>query len=251
MKILQLDLNELESVKKAAATFAQQESKLDILWNNAGTGANVVEPGARTKQDLEAMIGMHCVAVLLLTQLLLPQLRAAVAAASGTPGSVRVVWTSSFLAEGASPPNGIEFDLLEKGTMNRTRNYAVSKVGNWMLGREMARRYGKDGIVSVVQNPGNLKTNAYDGNSGVVMFFLNRLLHEAKFGGYTELYAGLSPDITLENNGAYIIPWGRVRPDKDCPRKDIVKAITPEEDGGLGYSKKLWDWCEHQWKPFV
>ena len=162
-----------------------------------------------------------------------------------------MVWTSSFLAEGASPPNGIEFDLLQNGTMNRARNYAVSKVGNWMLGREMAHLYAKDGIVSVIQNPGNLKTGSYGGNSGLVMFFLNPILHEAKFGAYTELYAGLSPDITLEKNGAYIIPWGRVRLDEDCPRKDIVKAITPEEDGGLGYSKRFWKWCEQQWKPFI
>lgn len=44
------------------------------------------------------------------------------------------------------------------------------------------------------------------------------LLHEAKFGAYTELYTGLSSEITLEKNGAYIISWGRIRPDEDCPR---------------------------------
>ncbi len=164
---------------------------------------------------------------------------------------MRVVWTSSFLAEGGTPPNGIQFDRLENGTMDRTRNYAVSKLGNWMLGREMARRYGRDGLVSVTQNPGNLKTDVYGGTSGLIMFFLNSLLHEAKFGAYTELYAGLSPDITMENNGVYVIPWGRVRLDKDCPRKDIVKAMTSEEDGGLGYNKKFWEWCEQQWKPLV
>lgn len=238
------------SVRNAAATFAQQESKLDILWNNAGTGPYLVKPGARTAQGLEAMVGMHCVAVLLLTQLLLPQLRTAVTAASETPGSVRVVWTSSYMAESATQANSIEFDLLEQGTTDRPRNYAVSKMGNWLLGREMARRYGKDGIVSVTQNPGSVMTGAYGQNSKLVTFFMNRLLYEAKLGGYTELYAGLSPDLMLETNGAYIIPWGRVRLDKDCPRKDIVKALTPEEDGGLGYSSKFWDWCEQQWKQF-
>lgn len=127
----------------------------------------------------------------------------------------------------------------------------VSKVGNWVLGREMARRYGRDGLVSVIQNPGILKTDSYGGNSGLVMFFLNRVLHKARFGGYTELYAGLSPDITLANNGAYVVPWGRIRLDKDCPRKDIIKAMTWDEDGGLGFGKRFWEWCEQQWKPFV
>jgi NAD(P)-dependent dehydrogenase (short-subunit alcohol dehydrogenase family) len=86
VKFLHLDLNDLTSVKKAATTFAQQESKLDVLWNNAGASGHALEPGVRTGQDFEPMIGTHCVATLL-TQLL-PQLRAAVAA--GTPSSVRV-----------------------------------------------------------------------------------------------------------------------------------------------------------------
>ncbi|KAJ5936096.1 Short-chain dehydrogenase/reductase SDR [Penicillium verhagenii] len=253
IKFLQLDLNDLESVKAAAAAFAQQESRLDVLWNNAGAGANHVEEGAKTAQGFEAMIGVHCIATLLFTELLRPQLRAAAQAPETPRGSVRVVWTSSFLAEGASPTNGIDFAELEKGTKDRTRNYAVSKMGAWMLGRELARRYQleQDNIVSVVQNPGNLNSGSYAGTPAFLMFFIKPVLHEAKFGAYTELYAGLSSEITLGQSGAYIIPWGRIRPDKDCPRRDIVAAMTPAEDGGLGYPKRLWEWCEEQWKPFV
>ncbi len=83
------------------------------------------------------------------------------------------------------------------------------------------------------------------------MFFINWVLHEPRFGGYTEQYASLEDDAGLENNGAYVIPWGMLRLDVDCPRKDIVKAMTPEEDDGLGYNKNLWEWCEEKWKPFV
>lgn len=253
IKFLHLDLNDLESVKKAATTFTQQESKLDVLWNNAGTGANRVEIGATTAQGFEAMVGMHCIATLLFTELLRPQLRAAAAAPEAPRGSVRVVWTSSFLAEGASPADGIDFTILDTGTKDRTRNYAVSKVGTWMLGCELARRYRLDqeSIVSVVQNPGNLNAGSYAGTPAIAMFFISPLLYEAKFGAYTELYAGLSSEIKLENSGAYVIPWGRIRPDKDCPRRDIIAAMTSAEDGGLGYPKRFWEWCEQQWKPFV
>ncbi|KAJ5634028.1 Short-chain dehydrogenase/reductase SDR [Penicillium herquei] len=248
IKFLQFDLNDLESVKAAAATFAQQESKLDILWNNAGTGPNLVPVGAKTKQGFEAMIGMHCIAPLLFSELLLPQLRAAVA--SGTPGSTRVIWASSFLAESGTPTNGLEFEHLENGTTDRTRNYAVSKTGNWFLGREYAERHGSEGIISVAQNPGNLRSGAYDGIPSYLMLFVKPVLQEVKLGAYTELFAGLSPEISLDNNGAYVIPWGRIRRDEDCPRKDIINALTAEEKGGLGYGKKFWDWCEEQWKPF-
>jgi hypothetical protein len=33
---------------------------------------------------------------------------------------------------------------------------------------------------------------------------------------------------------------GRIRPDKDCPRRDIVAAMTSAEDGGLGYPTRFW-----------
>ncbi|OBT81538.1 hypothetical protein VE02_09804 [Pseudogymnoascus sp. 03VT05] len=166
MKFLLLDLNDLSSVKSAA---------------NAGTAANLVQPGARTAPGFEAMVGMH--------------------SSLTTPGSVRVVWTSSLLAETAAPPNGIEFENLTTGTAGRARNYAVSKAGSWMLGREMARRWGEMGIVSVVQNPGNLRAHSYDGTPALMMFFIKLVLHELRFGGYTELFAGLSPEVTLELNG--------------------------------------------------
>ncbi|KAF5025455.1 hypothetical protein F66182_2478 [Fusarium sp. NRRL 66182] len=249
IKFLHLDLDDLESVKTAAETFGRQENKLDILWNNAGAGPLHVEVGARTKQGLEAMVGVHCVATLLFTQLLVPQLRRAVL--SSPRGTVRVIWTCSFLGEASSPTHGIEFEFLDPGTFDRTRNYAVSKVGSWMLGREMASRYADDGIVSITQNPGNLKTGSYDGYPVVAMFFINRVLHHPKYGAYTGLYSGLSPDISLEHSGSYVMPWGRLRSDSNCPRRDIIYAMTPRSQGGLGVTGKFWDWCERQWQPFI
>jgi len=245
VKFLQLDLNDLAAVKRSAASFAALEPKLHILWNNAGTGANNVEIGDRTANDLDPMIGANCVATLFFTNLLHPQLKAAATESS------RVVWTASYLAEGASPTNGIDMTLLDKGTTDRTKNYAISKAGTWMIGREFARRYGKDGIISVIQNPGNLRAGGYDKVPAYIMFFIGPVLHDPKFGGYTELYAGLSNDIGLENNGAYVIPWGRIRTDDKCPRKDMLKAMAPEEEGGLGYGKKLWEFSEEKWKPFL
>ncbi|CRL23724.1 Short-chain dehydrogenase/reductase SDR [Penicillium camemberti] len=251
VKFLHLDLNDLLVVKAAAESFAQQEDKLDVLWNNAGTGANAVTIGQRTAQDFEPMIGMHCIATLLFTKLLLPQLRAA-AAASGGSGKTRVIWTSSALAEAGSPTNGINFDLLDKGTKDRTENYGASKAGTWILSREFARRYAKDGIISVCLNPGFLKTASFNGTPAAIMFVLNKvLLSDAIYGAYTELYAGLSPDVTLEKSGSYIIPWGRIRPNEATPRQDIIKAGDTKEEGGLDYGNKFWAWCEGKWSSYV
>ncbi|PVH78302.1 NAD(P)-binding protein [Cadophora sp. DSE1049] len=254
LKFLHLDLSDLLSVKAAATTFASRETRLDILWNNAAVGATKVQLGDRTAQGFEPTIGANGIGTLLFTTLLVLQLRAASASVLG--GQARVVWTSSYMAEGITPTNGIDFSLLDTGTSSLVKNYAISKAGTWILCREFARRYGVGqadveggaGIISVIQNPGNLQTGGYDDVSALTMFFVKPLLHEAKFGAYTELFAGLAEGV---ENGAYVVPWGRVRPDAESPRKDILNAMKTIEEGGLGYGKKFWEWCEGKWRPLV
>lgn len=66
------------------------------------------------------------------------------------------------------------------------------------------------------------------------------MLHHPKFGAYTELYAGLSHDIHLEENGSYVIPWGRLF----VPRQDLLLAMKSLEEGGSGVAAAFWDWCK-------
>ncbi|GAB1309811.1 hypothetical protein MFIFM68171_00021 [Madurella fahalii] len=258
LKCLDLDLNDLGSVKAAATSFGQQESKLDILWNNAGMGGNRVAKGQRTAQGLEPMMGIHCVATLLFTILLLPQLRAAAVAekeANGGEfgGKTRVLWISSGMAETDTPKNGIDFPYLDGLCMDKVKNYSISKAGVWFLGREFARRYNSRGILSLPVNPGNLKTNAWEGTAAPIMWVFNAvMLYNAIYGSHTLLYAGLSPDLNMKHSGTHIIPWGRIRPDDEIvPRRDLLEAMKSIEEGGLGYASRLWEWCEMKWKPYV
>jgi NAD(P)-dependent dehydrogenase (short-subunit alcohol dehydrogenase family) len=117
------------------------------------------------------MIGMHCIATLLFTELLASQLRAA--ASEGAKGRTKVVWTSSGMAEEGSPKNGIDFSTLDNGKLSLWINYGQSKFGTWLLGREFARRYGGDGIVSVVQNPGNAKGGSNTGSPKLMMLLFS------------------------------------------------------------------------------
>ena len=246
LRFLHLDLADLTTVKAAAAAFAAQESKLDVLWNNAGIG--IVPNNTKMKQDLGLHIGVNCVAPFLFTQLLLPQLRAA--AQSMPKDSVRVVWTSSWMTDSQAPKGGIDFDELNKGgTKNQQRDYATSKAGNWLLAVEGARRYGGEGILSVVQNPGNLASNIWQYMPKWTMMMLSPILHETKFGAYTELWAGLSPEITAKDNGGYIIPWGRLQ--QSSPRKDIVEAMKDPKDGGSSVAERFWEWCEEQSRQYA
>ena len=67
-------------------------------------------------------------------------------------------------------------------------------------------------------------------------------------GAYTELWAGLSPDVKARDGGRNITPWGRWHPD---PRKDILESLKIEAEGGTGLAAKFWDYFEEQTKEFV
>ncbi|KAF2439373.1 NAD(P)-binding protein [Karstenula rhodostoma CBS 690.94] len=234
---LHVDMADLPSVKQAAIKFAAQEEKLDVLWNNAGIGGAPL--GTTTAQNIEGHIGTNCVAPLLFTQLLLPLLRKA--ATSAPKGSVRVVWTGSLMVDTFSPPNGIDFKAIEAGkTTNSNIDYAASKTGNWFLSHEAAKAWEPYGISSVVQNPGNLNTEAYRYVPAVMRKILQTLLlYETKYGAYTMAYAGLSEEVV---NGEYVWPWGRKG---KSPRADIHEAIEK------GAAEKFWTWCEEKAKPYL
>ncbi|KAI1762473.1 NAD(P)-binding protein [Hypoxylon sp. FL1150] len=247
-----LDLNDLTTIKSSAAFFASRESRLDILWNNAGIAGAPV--GTKTAQGLEGHVGVNCVAPLLLTQELAPLLRNA--AVSSPSGATRVVWTGSLSIEAFSPPGGVDIALLDqlngdaKGTQDDARDYGMSKAGNWFLAVEGARRWGSetatgkgDAVVSIAQNPGQIDTAAYRHRSELLMKFLKPTMYPPKMGAYTMLFAGLSPDIGLEQNGAYVLPFGRLQ--RKSTRQDIVKAI---EDGK---AQEFWDWCEKIYESYI
>jgi retinol dehydrogenase 12 len=62
------------------------------------------------------------------------------------------------------------------------------------------------------------------------------------FGAYSELFAALSPSITAQHNGGFVIPWGRFG---DIPTH-IEKGLKPQADGGSGAAEKFWCWCERE-----
>ncbi|KAI0836779.1 NAD(P)-binding protein [Hypoxylon sp. FL0890] len=192
LKFLHLDLSGLSS----------EENKLSVLRNNAEI----------------ALHGVHCGGALLLAELLLSQLWATISSELLS----RDVWLTSIPVNTSAPRDGVNFAVLETDTRDQKTNYAASKAGTWVLGREFGRRHVPDGALSVVMSPGNLDVGSFRGTPQPVL--------EA----YMELFAGQSPEVTRGTNSRCIFPWGRLIPD----------CSVSEELGGLGYGKKLWEWCE-------
>ena len=90
---LELDLADLDSVREAAAAFARDHGKLDLLINNAGLMAL---PPKRTAQGFEMQFGVNHLGHFALTGCLLPQLRQAagsrvvtVSSTGHRPGQIR------------------------------------------------------------------------------------------------------------------------------------------------------------------
>ena len=147
---LHLDLGDLTTIKKSAEDFLSKETKLDVLWNNAG--CMVTPQGSKTEQGYEMQLGTNNVAPFLFTKLLTPILQST--AKTATPGSVRVVWVSSSAAELIAATNGLDMNNLDyKVDKSPQAKYGVSKAGNIFHAKEFAKRYGGDGLISVVCDP--------------------------------------------------------------------------------------------------
>ncbi|KAK7696920.1 short-chain alcohol dehydrogenase [Diaporthe eres] len=239
LEYMHLDLDDLTTIKASAASFAQRESRLDILWNNAGIAG--APAGTKTKQGLEGHIGINCVGPLLFTQELLPQLREATK--SSAPGATRIIWASSMIIERFAPQGGLDLAELDRmntagtGSENASVDYAVSKAGNWFLAVDGARRWGPEGIVSVTQNPGMINTTVWKHQPNWLLAVMQPSFYPAVMGAYTMLFSGFSNEVGLDTNGVYILPFGRLQ--KKNVRDDILEAIKN------GKAKEFWDWCEH------
>ena len=239
LEYLSLDLQDLTTIKPAVQSFKDKEAQLDVLWNNAGVSLPPL--GSVSEQGHELQLATNCLGPFLLTQLLLPCLQAA--AEDRERGSARVIWTSSLMVDMAAPEGGIKLRDLDSPPQDKTKNYVTSKTGNWFLASELARESSGLGIISVTQNPGSLKTNLLRHAGSFMRIAASPLLYDAKLGAYTELWAGLSPDITVKQNGSYIVPWGRLHP---SPRKDLLEALRPKNEGGTGQAQEFRMWCEQQ-----
>jgi retinol dehydrogenase-12 len=193
---LHLELSDLEQVKTAAHRFLSQESKLHVLFNNAGVMVGPSNPIQRTKQGHELALGVNCVATFLFTELLTPTL---VATAKQEPANtVRVVWLSSFgLQQFAPPERGIDMTNLDyKVPRPHVDRYGISKCGDWLLGVEYGRRHQGDGIVSAPINPGNVRTQLARDQTIGLKIVAHAIVYPIIKGVYTQLFAAFSPDVT-------------------------------------------------------
>lgn len=202
LSFLKLDLGDLTTIKASVDEFLLKEKKLDVLFNNAGVQNPLPEP-SKTPQGYEYHLGVNSIGTYAFTKLLAPIL----VSTAKTEGTSRVIWVSSLATDLTGIKSvGINMNNLDyHDDKSYLIKYGLSKTGNWLHGVEFAKRYKADGVISIPLNPGNLASDLYRDQSGFMNIFTALMTYPSINGAYTLLYAGLSPDITIEKTGS----WGK------------------------------------------
>ncbi|EEH43601.2 uncharacterized protein PADG_08221 [Paracoccidioides brasiliensis Pb18] len=236
---LPLNLSDLATIKTSAKIFLSKEDKLHVLFNNAGV--MTLPTGSKTVQGFELQLGVNAIAPFLFPKLLTSTLLST--AKTEPRNTVRVVWVSSVTMETGAPRSvGILLDKLDQLASTH-----LSTAGNYLYAVEFAKRHKDEGVVSLALNPGNLASDLTRHRALLLKLLLRPFIYPPVFGAYTELFAGLSREVTNKEPGTWIIPWGRFAP----VRKDLVEATKTEEEGGNGTALKFWEWTEKQIKPYL
>jgi retinol dehydrogenase-12 len=125
LAFLRLDLADLTTIKASAEEFLSKETKLHVLFNNAGV---MCPPqGSKTPQGYELQLGTNNIGTFMFTKLLTPILNAT--ARKELPSAVRVIWVAS----SATTPGGLFMDNLDyHNDKSAMVKYAISKVTKWV-----------------------------------------------------------------------------------------------------------------------
>ncbi|TFK47752.1 NAD(P)-binding protein [Heliocybe sulcata] len=227
-----LDLADLNSVKVAAEDFLSKETQIHVLFKNAGVQDAPID--WLTAQGYDLHIGTNVLGHFYFTHLLLPTLLST--AKSLPEGKTRVINTSS----STHLQGGLDYttfrDGKERRKLSSRKLYGQSKFGTLVFGKELARRYGDQGIVSVAVNPGSIQSDIRRYTPRLQRWINQFSLHPTPYGAVTQLWAGTTLE-GLDMNGKYGVPWAREGP----PRKDA-------EDPEVG--RKFWEWMDDQVKEF-
>lgn len=207
LEVYALDLGSLESVRTFAASVLAEHETLQGLVNNAGV---MNTPRGKTADGFETQIGVNHLGHFLLTDLLLPALKA------GAPA--RIVNVSSCFHDKAMGREGkIDLDDLffEKRDYDGWESYAQSKLANLLHAKALAKRLEDTDVTAVSVHPGWVRTNL--ARHSMPLWLQNYVMRpfmgligmiEPWEGAQSSLYAVLADDV---DPGAYYSQLGVYR----------------------------------------
>ena len=147
LDLIELDLASLSSIDKFVVKFKNGYDHLDVLINNAGI---VARERQLSEDGIETTFAVNHLAPFLLTNLLLPMLKA-------TAGA-RIVTVASQVHG-----NQLDFDNLQsEKRFHKLEPYKQSKLANILFTFELARRLAGTGVTANCLHPGVIRTGLLD-----------------------------------------------------------------------------------------
>lgn len=228
-----LDLGSFASVRACAKRLASKHTMLDSLNLNAGV---MVPPFGLTQDGLETQIGTNHFGHFLLTDLLLPQLKAA----ASSKGVATVVSVSS-AAHYDSYPEGI-LPTIERmndeTSYDRGKAYGQSKLANVLFAQELATRVKDSNILVNSIHPGGVDTELGRHISDMIgkvsttaakslMDLIASAAWHPREAALTQIYASVGPSLKQEKiTGKYYHPIARLTtPDAHAQDMKLQKLL--------------------------
>lgn len=230
LEVLELDLADLDSVRRFSETLHERGRPIDVLLNNAGTGAQTPH---LTPQGFERVFATNHLGHFALTGLLLGLFR---------PGhDPRVVTVGSNFYRRMR--GGLDFDDLDSARSFRPATaYPRAKLAQVLFGAELDRRLRAAGspIRSFLAHPGMASTPMHDSAEGLAqrlfLFFGTRLIaRTAEEGTFPLLYATVAGDAPT---GVMLGPSLR----KSDQRVHAQSLVPPGDDPAT--AARLWSVSE-------
>lgn len=183
--VRQLDLTSLDSIRQFAKDFLAEESRLDVLINNAGV---MMCPKMLTKDGFEMQLGTNHMGHFLLTNLLLDLIK------KSAPS--RIINVSSLAHVGGKINKE---DLNSEKSYNEITAYCQSKLANVLFTRELAKRLEGTGVTANSLHPGAVNTELTRHIHPILMClskpFLPFFFKSPKSGAQTQIRLACDPEL--------------------------------------------------------
>ena len=231
LQVLECDLGNFTSIRKAAASALELAPKLDVLINNAGVMAC---PLMRTSEGHEMQFGTNHLGHFFLTCLLVPALEAA--------GQARIVNLSS----GGHKLSAIELDdwNFETGEYDKWQAYGRSKTANVLFAVALDRRLADRNVRAFAVHPGAIHTELGRHLTPEDMKYVLEeggpskagplKLKEIPQGAATSVWAATSPELDGKG-GIYLENCSIAKPAETPASQDgyAPHATDPDDAEGL------------------
>lgn len=218
LDVLLLDLADLASVRRAAATYLATGRPLHVLVNNAGVaGAHGI-----TADGFEIAFGTNYLGHFLLTELLLDRL------AEDAPARVVNVTSGEHLR-----PSGIDWEAVRRPTATNTgfHEYCVSKLANVLHAQELARRVADRGVTTYAVHPGGVATGIWREVPGVVRVPLQWFLAHPERGARTSLHCATAPGLASVSGRYY--EHSREKPPSTVATPELASELWERTEAWL------------------